>query len=191
MNIRDLGLIILLITWLDTIIYSIYLTLNNNIPVTSIENINNIGRNPYLFILNVILFSLSIYIVLKNSPKNEARILKKIFWVYPITTLLITLIYLVIIAGAHALDIFTKALFIPMYIFITLFTTFLVDLSIKPIQISDYTKKYMLILTLAVELIIYIILRILFGASPLLGGTFLLITVVTLALYATGKIKLS
>jgi len=191
MNIRDVGLIALLITWLDTIIYSIYLMINKNISITSIENLYEIGRNPYLFILNVILFSLSIYIILKNSPENERNILKKIFWGYPIATLLITLIYSLIIAGAEGLNIFTKSLFIPMYIFVTLLTTFLADLSIKPINISEYIKKYLLIFTLTIELTIYLILRILLGASPLLGGTFLLLTILTLALYVTGKIKLS
>ncbi len=191
MNIRDVGLIALLITWLDTIIYSIYLMINKNISITSIENLYEIGRNPYLFILNVILFSLSIYIVLKNSPENERNILKKVFWGYPIATLLITLIYSLIIAGGEGLNIFTKSLFIPMYIFVTLLTTFLADLSIKPIKISEYIKKYSLIFTLIVELAVYLILRILLGASPVLGGTFLLLTILTLALYATGKIKLS
>lgn len=186
MDLRDLGLIALLLTWIDTLVYSIYLHIIRSFPFATLENFLEIGRNPVLFLTNLVLFHISIYILLRYSDK-EREVIKRIFWAYPLTNMVIAVLYALLIAGADGMIFFFKAPFIVMYSFITQLTVFLIDLEILPIKFTQYVKENILVFTLVAELFIYIIVRVLFGASPIITSSFLVLAIATITVYFIKK----
>ncbi len=187
MNLRDVGLILLLITWVDTIILSLYNTLVRNLSILSIENLYEIGRNPYLFLMNIFLYFISISIMIKFTKKEERKNILKIYWGYPLITLLISIFYALIVSGTQLTTVPFKAPFIPMYIFLTLLVIFLYEIKIDASQISIYFKNNFLIVAISIELATYIIVRVIVGASPLVGGGFLALAIITILIASIKK----
>lgn len=186
MDIRDIGLLALLITWIDTIIYSIYLSIAQSIPITTLNNLLEIGRNPALFLINLTLFYISIYILIRYGG-GEKEILKRMVWAYPLVTLTIALVYSISIAGLEGISFLVRAPFIAMYTFLTQMTLFIAELDIKTTNITPYIRENIVILILTAELFIYIALRIVFGGSPILTSTFLILAVATMGIYTLRK----
>jgi len=180
MKIRDLGLLMLFATWIDTVAYSIYLKATKNLDIFSIENFYTIGRDPHLFLGNTIIFLISFIILIKYTSKQERGPILKLYWLYPLVTGIIALIYGLMIGGSEIVMLPFKAPFIPMYIFLSLLTVFLYEIKLYPSEISEIISKKKIVLALTIELSIYIIIRILIGASPIINGGFLALAILTM-----------
>ena len=182
MDLRDIGLVALILTWIDTIAYTVYLDIFKALPFATLENFLEVGRDPALFLTNLILYHISIFILLRNKDK-ETEIIKRIFWAYPITNIVVAVIYALLIAGPQGMIFVYKAPFIVMYSFITQLTVFLVDIRMLPIKYTQYIRESMLIFVLVAELFIYIIIRIILGSSPILASSFLILALLTITVY--------
>jgi len=180
MKIRDLGLLMLFATWIDTIAYSIYLQVTENLDIFDLENFYMIGRDPYLFLGNTIIFFISFIILIRYTSKQERGPILKLYWLYPLVTGVIALIYGLMIGGSEIVMLPFKAPFIPMYTFLSLLTVFLYEIKLYPSEISEITRKKKIVLVLTIELFIYITIRIVIGASPLINGGFLALAILTM-----------
>ena len=134
------------------------------------------GKNPILFIINIVLYLAGSYFILNSFRGNVDRINEAVdilFFIIPSINIISAFLYLVAVSGGEGLIEFgTEVHFILMYNVILYFVG--VSLLIKKI---DFTKLPKEILGYLGILIVYVIIRLSIGVIPAVQFAILLLII--------------
>ncbi len=169
---EDIGSIAILLTWIFPLAYYIYYQLQG---IGGYELIRNMGKNPYLFIIDLVLFYIGITLIVKNVNKDKVRVFLNYLYSIPIINILVAAIYSYSALGfSDGLKIFTDGMLISMYNFLILATLLLIDLNIRMDLTRFLTEEKNIFIVIA-EFIIFAILRYFYGPSFIMMIAFIFI----------------
>ena len=161
---EDLGLILIILTWIIPFVYIVYYLLQG-VGFGSYSLIEKIGKEPSLFIIDLILFYIGLILIVKSLNKNKARTFLNYLYLIPIINVLVSGIYSSSIIGfTEGMKIFTEGMFISMYNFLILTTLLLINLNIKESLTKFFVNEKGVLIVIA-EFIIFGALRYFYGPS--------------------------
>lgn len=172
----DIGIILIFITYLTTIGYIIFEYYIGNIDLPyKIAFV--IGKSPYLFILNLVLYLIGSYLLINGVSRNKEELdpmIDMLFFFMPTLNLVIAFLFLVMTAGGEGILYFgTEVYFILMYNFLLYLIGIVI--SLRGIVLSKEVKisiGYLLLIAL------YAMIRIYLGVYPLLEITMIVIVLI-------------
>ena len=176
---EDLGSILIILTWITPLIYIIYYLLQG-IGFGTYSLIQKIGKEPLLFIIDLILFYIGLILISKNLDKNKAREFLNYLYLIPIINVLISGIYASSIIGfPDGMKIFIDGMFISMYNLLILTTLLLIDLNTK-MNLTKFFINEKGALTVIAEFIIFGVLRYFYGPSFIIMLIFIIVIPVSI-----------
>jgi len=172
----DVGIVLILITYLTTLGYIMFEYYIGNIDLPyKIAFV--VGKSPYLFILNLILYLIGSYLLMNGVLINKEELepmIDMLFFFIPTLNLVIAFLFLVVTAGGESILYFgTEVYFILMYNFLLYLIGIVI--SLRGIVLSREVKiiiGYLLLIAL------YAIIRIYLGVYPLLEVTMIVIVLI-------------
>lgn len=180
---QDIGIVLIFLTWIIPITYSILLMLEGQ-QLWSLETGLNIGKNPTIFLIDLILFYSGFTLIINGLRGNKEKIKEFLNYIYfiPILNILIAFLYSLFLQGINGIiKIFSEALFISIYNFSILLTLITVDIKIKT-PLINLIKDTWKLLILILEFGAYAILVYIAGPSFLTMMVFIALLIIT-ALY--------
>ena len=159
---EDMGLIAILLTWIIPLVYVVYYQLQGT---GGYDLIKNMGKDPYLFIVDLVLFYIGIVLIVKNVDRNKVGVFLNYLYSIPIINILVSATYSSSVLGfPDGLKIFTDGMLISMYNFLILTTLLLIDLNIK-MNLTRFLAEEKNILVVIAEFIIFAVIRYFYGPS--------------------------
>jgi len=170
----DIGILSIFGTYLTMFIYLIYAYLSETIK-SPVDVALTIGKNQYLFILNISLFLVGGYLILQDiETKDREKVRDILFFLIPTVNLIFAFLYLLVVAGGEGVIYFGSDVY-----FILMYNTLLyligIITSIKRIEISKEIKIVLGYLSL---FILYILVRLFIGVYPLIEFLFIIVVIV-------------
>ncbi|HIQ13133.1 MAG TPA: hypothetical protein EYH44_01940 [Thermoprotei archaeon] len=182
MDKRDLGIMMILGTYIYLLIKTIILYIEGNTDPIFIYRM--IGSDPLLFLVNISLYLSGAYLLIGYAnPEVRDSLINIIFFLIPAVTLIFIISYLWIAAGPRGLlQLYGTAQF-PLY---HIFLVILVGIAtvIKKREVESNKIKYTL--PFVVIIIVYSLIRLLLGIYALAVVAFLIIVGI-LTVYLTKK----
>jgi len=172
---RDIGIILIMLTYLTMLGAVVYHQLNIGFK-DAVDVAIYIGKNPYLFILNLILYFIGGYLLIndfRNNPDKLNNIIDMIFFVIPTINIVSALIYLAALAGGEGILIFSSGTY-----FILMYNTILYIIGISlQTKIRVKYRDIKIILGFIAIFVIYILFRLFIGVYPIIETIFLIIAI--------------
>ena len=167
----DIGILSITGTYLTMFIYLIYAYISGELK-NSVDIAFKIGKNPYLFIINLVLFMIGGYLILQDiEVKDREKVRDILFFLIPTANLVLAFLYLLAVSGGEGAIYFSSEVY-----FILMYNTLLyligILTSIKRIEIS---KEVRIILGYVLLFAVYALVRLFIGVYPVVEFLFLII----------------
>ncbi len=179
MNKEDIGIIMVIATLVIPLAYVAYLCTAGQLAFGSYEVVSELGKNPIIFLVDVILFLLGTTLIITSIEEDKAAKFIGYLYIIPVFNVVVAAVYSIGAAGfPSGLGVFIDAMFISMYNFIVLLSLFLIDLRSKGIGMEVFKKERGTLILIA-EFLVYLVLRIQMGPSFPLMAFFMALAIAT------------
>jgi hypothetical protein len=182
---EDTGTLLIISTWIIPLIYLSYLSATSQTGFLSYESVSKLGKDPYIFLVDLILFLIGTLLIITGLKTDRSRTLKFINYLYffPIVNILISGLYSATLNGLpDGLSIYLDGIFITMYNFLILLSLIVIELRVSEISLKSLGKERGIIILIS-EFIAFAIIRYYTGSSfPLMAAFLIIITATALTL---------